>query len=115
MNIAIPVLLSLFLGPGMGQLYNREYKKALYLMVLSGIVLVGAVMWFRQATLPYLPADITTVDRAALQKLMENAVLQVVNGHGGTFYAYEFILLVLWGYSLVDAYRGALRRRPRIQ
>jgi hypothetical protein len=110
-EMIIPVLLSLFLGPGVGQLYNREYKKAVYLIILSAMVLVGAMIWFRQAMTPYLPADLTTIDRAALQAMVQNAVTHVINGRGSTFYTYEFILLILWVYSIVDAYRGALRRR----
>src|SRR5947209_1695707 len=100
-EIAIPVLLSLFLGPGVGQLYNREYKKAAYLIGLSVVVLFAAIAWFRQAMLPYLPTDITIVDRAALQAMVQNAVTHVMSGHSSTFYTYEFLLLVLWMYSVV--------------
>src|SRR5579872_3288918 len=48
-DIVIPVLLSLILGPGIGQLYNKEYKKGAYLVGLSLLVLVGAIAWFLKA------------------------------------------------------------------
>ena len=114
-DIAIPVLLSLFLGPGVGQLYNREYKKATYLIGLSVLILLAAVAWFKQALAPYLPTDITTIDHAALQSMVQNAVTQVLRGRASTFYTYESMLLVLWMYSVVDAYRGALRRRSKTE
>lgn len=114
-DIVLPVFLSLFLGPGVGQLYNREYKKASYLIGLSLIVLIAAIAWFRQALMLYLPADLTEIDRSALPALVQNAVTHVMNGRGTTFYTYEFIMVVLWVYSVIDAYRGALRRKLQIK
>ena len=112
-KVITPVLLSLFLGPGVGQLYNREYKKATYLIVLSLGVLAAGFVWIKRALTPYLPPDLTTVDPSALQGLLQNAVAQMKNGRLGVLYAYEFILTALWVYSIVDAYRGAMRRRPK--
>lgn len=109
-DIVIPVLLSLILGPGVGQLYNKEYKKGAYLIGLSLLVLTGAMMWFLKAIRPDLPADLTNINHDALQVIMRNAVTQVVNGQGGTLATYQTILFVLWGYSVIDAYRGGLRR-----
>ena len=34
-TIIIPVFLCLFLGPGVGQLYNKEIKKGIYLIVFQ--------------------------------------------------------------------------------
>ena len=58
----IPVILTLILGPGMGQIYNKEYKKGAYLIVISLIVLLSAVYWLKNILIPYLPTDITTED-----------------------------------------------------
>jgi hypothetical protein len=113
MDIAIPVLLSLLLGPGVGQLYNKDYKKGGYLIGLSLVVLGGACVWFVKAMSPFLPPDLTTIDKATLQPFVENAVRQVVTGHGHTLATYQTILLVLWVYSVVDAYRVAQRRRAQ--
>jgi hypothetical protein len=109
-DIILPVLLSLILGPGMGQLYNKEYKKGAYLIGLSLLVLVGAVMWFLKAIRPDLPADLSVIDHDALQTLLRNAVNHVVAGQGTTLSIYQGILFALWFYSVFDAYRVAQRR-----
>ncbi|MFA5976238.1 MAG: hypothetical protein WC859_08770 [Elusimicrobiota bacterium] len=111
MTVVIPVLLSVLLGPGAGQLYNREYRKGAYLIGLSLIVMVAAIVWFRRAMLPFLPPDLTTLDPAALKQLIGNAVAQVIQGHRGTFLTYEIILMSLWIYSVADAFYGGWRRR----
>jgi len=109
-DIVIPVLLSLILGPGIGQLYNKEYKKGAYLVGLSLLVLVGAIAWFLKAMRPDLPADFTQIDHDALQVLMRNAVNHVVADQGGTLDVYKAILMVIWIYSIIDAYFGGIRR-----
>ncbi len=106
----IAVLLSLFLGPGVGQLYNRQFKKGAYLMGLSLLVLIGAVAWFRHACQPYLPANLPLTDRDALQTLLQNAITHVVSTNSSTFYTYEGLLFALWIYSVADAWRGAQKR-----
>src|SRR5258708_25838297 len=113
MDIAIPVLLSLLLGPGVGKLYNKDYKKGGYLIGLSLLVLGGACVWFFKAMAPFLPPDLTTVDKAVLQPFVENALRQVLASHGHTLAAYQMILLVLWIYSVADAYRVAQFRRAQ--
>ena len=114
-DIVIPVLLSFFLGPGMGQLYNKEFKKAGYLIALSLVVLAGSIKWFYTAAMPYLPTDVSTVDRASLQAMIDNASAHIMHSHPGTIYTYFFISSALWIYSVVDAFYGASRRRTRKQ
>lgn len=109
-DIVIPVLLSLILGPGVGQLYNKEYKKGAYLISLSLLVLMGAMMWFLKAMRPDLPADLTNINHDALQAIMLTAVNHVIAGQGGTLDIYKAILTVLWIYSIIDAYFGGVRR-----
>jgi len=110
-EIIIPVLLSLLLGPGVGQLYNKEYKKGSYLIVLSLLVAVSACVWFKKAIFPYLPTDLTTVDPMSLPKLMQEAINHVVSSHGAVVATYEAILFALWIYGVIDAYFGGVRRR----
>ena len=110
MEIAIPVLLSLFLGPGVGQLYNRDYKKGGYLIGLSLLVVGAACVWFFKAMSPFLPPDLTMVDKQTLQPFVENAVHQVQTDHGTTLIIYYAILGVLWAYSVVDAFMQSYQR-----
>jgi len=76
-SVIIPVLLCLLLGPGVGQLYNKEYKKGSLLIVLSALMLTWAGVWYYRAILPFLPADIAMADPEAMAVLLKNAMREV--------------------------------------
>jgi hypothetical protein len=65
-SVIIPVLLSLLLGPGVGQLYNKDYKKGALLIVASLVLLVASVLLYYRAARAVIPKDLTEVDPAAL-------------------------------------------------
>jgi hypothetical protein len=106
--ILIPVLLSLLLGPGVGQLFNREFKKGSLLILASLGILMAFSIWLSRAALVYLPADINSVDRNMLRQIIEG---HIVKDHTFTFYTYEAMLGILWVYGVIDAYLGGVRRR----
>ncbi len=108
--VAIPVLLSVLLGPGMGQFYNKEYKKGAILVVVSLVVLIVAGMWYFKNLQPYIPADVTQMDPLAMQQIMTNAAGQISAKDGKILAVFEALLTVLWIYGIVDAYRGAKRK-----
>jgi hypothetical protein len=116
-SIVIPVLLSLFLGPGIGQLYNREFKKGLGLIFLSLGILLAFVIWVSRAVINYIPSGVNMADatslRAFLQLHMKEIQGNIIKDHPVTFFVYEALLVLLWVYGVVDAYRGALRARQR--
>jgi hypothetical protein len=109
--VIIPVLLCFFLGPGVGQLYNKEYKKGVILILGSLVVLFVAGIWYYKTLQPYLPPDLTTVDPQALQELLRNATSQITAGKGFTLAVFEALLTVLWLYGVVDAYLVAQKKR----
>ena len=109
-NVFIAVVLSLFLGPGMGQLYNRDFKKGGYLIAVSLVVVLSAAVWCFKASQPFLPVDLSTVDPSALQEMLRKAATEVAAAHGHTLLTYQIILLGLWLYSAVDAAIVAKRR-----
>ena len=109
--IIIPVLLSFFLGPGMGQLYNKEYKKGSLLIVLSAVVLLATCWWYFKAIHAYLPADLSALDPQALEPLLRNAAEQVSAKNGTILSVSEALLMVLWLYGIFDAYKVAQTKR----
>jgi hypothetical protein len=111
----IAVLLSLFLGPGVGQLYNKEYKKGSYLLGVSFIVFLAGCIWYARACMPFIPADLQTVDPEAVKQLVTSAMSQVGAQHGGTIAVYKIIFLALWVYSVADAAYGAAGTPPPIK
>jgi len=71
-TILIPVLLALLLGPGLGQLYNKEFKKGFVMIALSVDCSWLSRFWLARAVLVYLPSDINTTDRAMLRSIIQH-------------------------------------------
>jgi len=110
-TVIIPVLLCLFLGPGVGQLYNKEYKKGVLLILFSALVLAWAVFWYYHAIQPFLPADMTAIDPQAIADLLKNAMQQVSAKGAGILFIFKAVLTLVWLYAAVDAYRVADKKR----
>ena len=110
-TVVIPVLLCFFLGPGAGQLYNREFKKGAFMMVASLAILGVSAVWYFKALQPYIPPDLTNVDPAAMQQIIQNASGQITPKQTTTFFAFEAALTALWIYGCIDAFQGGKRRR----
>ena len=73
-SVIIPVLLCFFLGPGVGQLYNKEYKKGALLIGVSFVILLVAGVWYFNALKPFLPADLSRMPiRQAAQEIVRDA------------------------------------------
>jgi hypothetical protein len=109
MTIWTPVILSAVLGPGMGQLYNKEYKKAIYLIVLSLIVLVAFMSWMKNILMPSaLPLNVE--DPVELAKVLQDNANNGMAQNHGTLFVYQLLMFGLWIYGIVDAYQGARRR-----
>jgi hypothetical protein len=106
--VLAPVISTVLLGPGIGQLINKEYKKASILIVMSLVLLVAFSAWLTRAAMGYLPQDINTIDRAVLRNIIQT---HIVADHPVTFYIYEALLGILWLYGIIDAYLGGMRRR----
>jgi len=109
-SVIIPVLLCFLLGPGAGQLYNKEYKKGAFLMAASLLILILAGVWYYKTLQPYIPNDLTTVDPAAMQQLLQNATGQITASEMHMLIAFEAALTALWLYGCIDAYLVAKHR-----
>lgn len=107
LKLLIPVLLSALIGPGVGQLYNRQFKKGWILMGLSLLVLVAFSIWLSRAALPYLPSLVQKLEPKMLREVIQT---HVVKEHPVSFYAYQLILAGLWAYGVADAYWQARQR-----
>lgn len=112
-SVIIPVLLCLLLGPGVGQLYNKEYKKGALFIVLSAVVLGWAMVWYWKAIHQYLPGDLSAVDPQALPQILKNASDQVSAQGGRVLVFFKAALTALWLYGAIDAYLVADQKRTR--
>jgi len=103
----IAALLSAFVWPGAGQLYNREFKKGAILIGLTLAVAVAVMIATAAEVTRQLPADIADLDA----DLVRTLPAQVLAARTGTLLASSLLLLVAWGYGIVDAYMGGRGRR----
>lgn len=124
--IFVPVLLAVVLGPGVGQLYNREFKKGFFLILVSIVVFFGFTAWIGKVAMPYVRLDQMNIDLSSLTNFLqsvkstqlllgESIQRHVSQEHPVVLFVYEGILGGLWVYGVVDAYLGALRMQARQQ
>lgn len=99
-RIVIAVVLSL-IGPGLGQLYNRDFKKGILLLVLSVIVLLAPVFWLIAKVTPLLPDPRQQI---VTQEMVQSTIITVVQGKTHFLNLVTFIFLGLWAYSITEAY-----------
>ena len=103
----IAALLSAFVWPGAGQLYNREFKKGAILIGLTLAVAVAVMIATAAEVTRQLPVDIADLDA----DLVRTLPAQVLAARMGTLLVSSLLLLAAWGYGIVDAYIGGRGRR----
>jgi predicted outer membrane lipoprotein len=103
----VAALLSAFVWPGAGQLYNREFRKAAVLIGLTLAVAVAVIIATAAEVTRQLPADIGDLDA----DLVRTLPAQVLAARSGTLVASSLLLLLAWAYGIVDAYLGGRGRR----
>ena len=100
-------LLSAFVWPGAGQLYNREIKKGAILIALTIAVAVAVMIATAAEVTRQLPADIGDLDA----DLVRTLPAQVLAARPGILLLSSLFLLLTWAYGVVDAYFGGRGRR----
>jgi hypothetical protein len=101
-------LLSAFVFPGLGQLYNQDRKKGVILvlganLLLGLILLIGMVLLSQEYLAVFYPRPLTW-------KLIHLLLLDTLSH---PFFLIPFgLLMALWGYAMVDAARSPGRPRP---
>jgi hypothetical protein len=99
----VAFLLSALVFPGLGQLYNRDRRKGIILVLaangLIGLVLLTALILIsREYTLVFYPRPLTwEMGQMLLFDTLTHPLFWVPLG----------ALLALWGYAMVDAARRA--------
>ena len=104
-KIWMPILLSAFVIPGAGQLYNREKVKGWILIGLTVLVVVSAFIGVMAALLAIIPPG-TVVTQEQTQALMNRLMVE----KGTYFSSFSYLILAIWGYGILDAFLGARDR-----
>ena len=101
-------LLSAFVFPGLGQLYNQDRRKGVLLVLGANLLfgltlLVGMVLLSQEYLSVFYPRPLT----------WQLVRLLVVDTVTHPFFLIPFALLMaLWGFGMVDAARGARQPKP---
>jgi hypothetical protein len=103
----VAALLSAFVWPGAGQLYNRDFKKGAALIALTLVVAAVVIIATAAEVTRQLPADIGDLDA----DLVRTLPAQVLAARTGTLLLSSLLLLAAWGYGIIDAYFGGRGRR----
>jgi len=103
----VAALLSAFVWPGAGQLYNREIRKGALLIGLTIAVAVAVMIATAAEVTRQLPGDIGDLDA----DLVRTLPAQVLAARPGTLLVSSLLLLLIWAYGVVDAYFGGRGRR----
>jgi hypothetical protein len=103
----VAALLSAFVWPGAGQLYNREFKKGALIIGLTLAVAIVVIVATAAELTRQLPGDMGDLDA----DLVRTLPAQVLAARSGTLMASSLLLLTAWVYGIVDAYLGGRGRR----
>ena len=94
------VILS-FLCPGLGQYYNRDYRKGSVILVLTTLLVLLPSIWIVRKVAPLVPdpkkgtISQETIQSAAVQVILENRhLLNVIS----------LVFLGIWAYAITQAY-----------
>jgi hypothetical protein len=99
-------LLSAFVFPGLGQLYNQDRRKGVFLvlgtnLLLGVLLLAGMVLLSQEYLAVFYPRPLTwDLVKVLLMDTISHPVFWVPFG----------LLMALWSFGMVDAVRGAGRR-----
>ena len=99
-GIVIAVMLS-FVGPGLGQIYNKDYRKGAVLLALSTILFFVPMIWLVLKLAPMLPGP---EQPPVSQEQVKTVALQVIQSDRHLLNLVSFAFLGLWAYAITQAY-----------
>ncbi|MCB4755768.1 MAG: hypothetical protein LHV69_01815 [Elusimicrobia bacterium] len=103
-----PALLSGLVFPGAGQLMNRDYLKGSFLICVT----IGSLVWMTKVVIERLILLLPGSPEQWQQNpnMLREAVTKLVYETPGMFFSFEILLILVWIYSIIDAYVAAKNR-----
>lgn len=99
-RIVTAILLSL-LGPGLGQIYNKEYKKGILLLLVSTAFFLLPLFWLVSKVTPQLPDP---KQQTITQEMVQAAAMKVIGDDRHVLNLISFAFLGIWAYAITQAY-----------
>jgi hypothetical protein len=109
-NIGRPLwaaLLSGLVAPGIGQIFNRDFVKGIFLLVAS----VGSFLWFSKVCVERLAVLLpgNPEEWATNQTVFKEALTKLITQNPDMFMTFELLIIIVWVYGIIDAYATARR------
>lgn len=104
--VLIPVLLSALVWPGAGQIYNRDFKKGIVLILLTFLAGLSLFMVAGMQIAQHLPPDVSSIDTARAQAIAD----EILKKNAGFFASFNILVLATWVFGVIDAFLGAKER-----
>lgn len=99
-RIVVAVLLS-FVGPGLGQIYNRDYKKGTIILVFSLVIFLIYMALLYIKVVPLLPDPRVEI---ITPEMVKTVVLSVKEKDRYLLSLTFFAFLGLWAYAISQSY-----------
>ena len=105
-----PALLSGLVAPGVGQIFNRDFKKGFILLAVS----MGGLIYFSKILTEQIGMFLHTLPETWDQDpvALKAAVLKVFNLNPSVFFTFYLMMFLTWIYGVVDAYIYAKNPPP---
>ncbi len=98
-RIITAVILSL-LGPGLGQIYNKDYKKGAALLAVSTLLIFLPAIWLAREVARLMPQPPDAIQPEMLREITKTIATQ--NAHVLNIISFTF--LGIWAYAITQAY-----------
>lgn len=112
-KIIISALLSVFLGPGVGHLYLKHFKKAIALISASiGLLVLLAWVFIRSIDAAAWNVIMSITQQDLMTKELTKLFQSFMDSHSGFMFYYDLAFACLWAYAIVDGFLKARALMP---
>jgi len=101
----VSALLSGLVIPGAGQIVNGDLKRGIFLIV----VFLGSIVWFMKVLIERLTVILPGTPEEWKQnpQILQETMQKLFVETPGVFLTFELLMIMIWIYSIVDAYMSA--------
>lgn len=99
-RIFIVIFLSL-IGPGLGQIYNREQKKGIFLLLITTVLFLIPSFWIAKKVIPNLPDPSKVM---ITQEMLQSAILDSLKGNAKYLNLISLLFFGIWAYAITQSY-----------
>ncbi len=108
-----PALLSALVAPGIGQVFNRDYAKGIFLLLSS----MTSFIWFSKVLTEKLIGVLPGPPEkwAENQDALREALMKLIQENAQMFFTFQILVILIWGFGVIDAYMSASKAMPPLQ